>query len=1217
MQFIKDGPEIPDELISLHESGDLVIFCGSGISVPANLPTFGNLVVDIYHHENIGEGHLFDKEEYVENLYPQEEKCYKAFMYDRVLYLLERRLGANKSLCRKALQEILLDTKENPDYRTHEAILDLSLDTRGARKLVTTNYDHCFDACRNEVVEFSSAPMFPVPRKGKWNSVVYLHGKIDQKRDPNGTNLVVTSADFGSAYLTERWASRFTAELFRNFHILFLGYSLNDPIMRYISDAIAADDSLEASEYWKKRYTLVKTNSSEIKDRKEWQSYGIDPIFYESHMEMHSTLREWARHYRSGLTGKDKIIKEASFITPQKPYQNDPRIPKRLSILQESNFDERIKATGHYARVFLESKPIPPIQWLPVLSEYGLLCGGNESASEVSIASHKNMSCYSSPDNVTSHLWRWLSIHLDKKELVDYIVEKGAYLHPNFKHYLCQELSDSKRIIPKVFVDFWNLLIWKQKKNSVLGNNLSYHYLQQHTTEEIGSEVFLELLQPSINLQKKPLWWENADIKFPDDDLRQLVKGEVVIEDYHVVNHIVNTHSSYPECLIEQLPLLVQYLAQTLNLTEIFDGDAESSLLAVQSIADHEQNRVSKSWTLLVRVIRDVWIAADKKRPRIADAVIQLWMTQTHKMFTKLILHAFSVSERIPFSEKIAYLLAEESSWITSYHVRRDLFDFIRGNSSMMTSEYANLILGRVISLLEINTENDNGKERVIWFFLKSMKKLGFTLNKTASDKLYELTGLHKNWKFSSDDREEFSMYMHPMAVGYQSDINSEQLYKYSLKKRVEMLSDTSSRYHEDRANEFKQMTYEHGVAGYNTLKELAKKKLWLDIVWSNGLSGLKESKYGWTILTEMLSTLASDEFLNSILFTLTHDWLIEMCSSVEADSKKEKALFTLLDKLIAIQLNSEQRTKPGLIQTDIGSVVEVIINRAGLRNLSHNDQLPDSIKERLETVISGLKDSNNYGCTSISSRLFYFFAVDPGWTRAKLLPLFQRNSHQFVWAWSGFLMNPQSNVTVLVEIAPLLCSVMESCKEFDKGIRASIFHLFARICLDTKETYTEEEILRELQKMGNFGRREVSHFLHLRLANIDKNRRSNYWEEFIRKFLILWPKDESIQDSDVSFNLFEVLLCTEESFPEALSSIKPITSATDKFEQLLFTINTEDIALKYPQAVLELLVLAVNLVNVPYQAKKIREVIDACILTDQSLADTPNYRTIERIISV
>lgn len=44
MQFITNGPDIPDELLQAHEEGRVVFFCGAGISYPAGLPGFKGLV---------------------------------------------------------------------------------------------------------------------------------------------------------------------------------------------------------------------------------------------------------------------------------------------------------------------------------------------------------------------------------------------------------------------------------------------------------------------------------------------------------------------------------------------------------------------------------------------------------------------------------------------------------------------------------------------------------------------------------------------------------------------------------------------------------------------------------------------------------------------------------------------------------------------------------------------------------------------------------------------------------------------------------------------------------------------------------------------------------------------------------------------------------------------------------------------------------------------
>jgi hypothetical protein len=48
MQFIQNGPDIPDRLLQAHEDGKVVFFCGAGISYPAGLPGFEGLASKLY-----------------------------------------------------------------------------------------------------------------------------------------------------------------------------------------------------------------------------------------------------------------------------------------------------------------------------------------------------------------------------------------------------------------------------------------------------------------------------------------------------------------------------------------------------------------------------------------------------------------------------------------------------------------------------------------------------------------------------------------------------------------------------------------------------------------------------------------------------------------------------------------------------------------------------------------------------------------------------------------------------------------------------------------------------------------------------------------------------------------------------------------------------------------------------------------------------------------
>ena len=227
MQFIADGPDIPDALLQAHEEGRVVFFCGAGISYPAGLPGFKGLVEQIYDLTGTAFTEI-------------EREAFDRGQFDVTLDLLERRLPGRRRLAvRRALAQVLKPKKGATD--THAALLRLARNRKGKLRLVTTNFDRVFhtEAKRTgQAFQMYTAPMLPIPKNSSWDGLVYLHGMLPEKPDDTDLNrLVVTSGDFGLAYLIERWAARFVSELFRNYVVCFVGYSINDPVLRYMMDA--------------------------------------------------------------------------------------------------------------------------------------------------------------------------------------------------------------------------------------------------------------------------------------------------------------------------------------------------------------------------------------------------------------------------------------------------------------------------------------------------------------------------------------------------------------------------------------------------------------------------------------------------------------------------------------------------------------------------------------------------------------------------------------------------------------------------------------------------------------------------------------------------------------------------------------------------------------------------------------------------------------------
>ena len=215
----------------------------------------------------------------------------------------------------------------------------------GALRLVTTNFDRIFHVAAKrtgQTFQAYAAPMLPIPKNSRWDGLVYLHGLLPEKTDDMALNrLVVTSGDFGLAYLTERWAAFFVSELFRNYVVCFVGYSINDPVLRYMMDALAADRML--GEVTQQAWALGDCESGKSIESHEWEAKGVTPILYPvpagsyDHSALHRTLHAWADTYRDGVQGKEAIVVKHALARPQNSTRQDDFVGRMLWALSDKS----------------------------------------------------------------------------------------------------------------------------------------------------------------------------------------------------------------------------------------------------------------------------------------------------------------------------------------------------------------------------------------------------------------------------------------------------------------------------------------------------------------------------------------------------------------------------------------------------------------------------------------------------------------------------------------------------------------------------------------------------------------------------------------------------------------------------------------------------------------------------------------------------------------
>ena len=426
MQFVSNGPDVPEMLIKKHAEGNVVFFCGAGISIPNGLPTFQELVNKILDRTG---NFPVNKEEELEDE-------------------LDQRLNRLDQISPKDFRPLLLEllkVKPTPDLKTHEALVKLSIRPEDESiALVTTNFDHLFEfACHklNLQHKYFSAPALPIPKKSKWDGIVYLHGLLPKQENVKELkSLVLTSGDFGLAYLTERWAARFITDLFRNYSVCFVGYSLNDTVMRYIADAIAADRAL--GEALPNMWAFVPYSETQLEKEKigeNWKIRGIEPILYsteDDHRALHETLQMWANIYADGPESKEHLVTTHANLDPLKSTKEDDFVARVLWALADKS--------GNPAKVFASLEPKPSLEWLKIFSESSEK--NSEDDSQVLFSTNpsitQNCSVFVFPEKDADwdaphiHIISWVLKYLNDERLLLWLLQKGRHLRPFFKQQI-------------------------------------------------------------------------------------------------------------------------------------------------------------------------------------------------------------------------------------------------------------------------------------------------------------------------------------------------------------------------------------------------------------------------------------------------------------------------------------------------------------------------------------------------------------------------------------------------------------------------------------------------------------------------------------------------------------------------------------------------------------------------------------------------------------
>lgn len=994
--------DLPGPLVTAQREGRLVIFAGAGVSMgpPADLPSFSALA------KGIAEG----------SLAPNEGETIDAFL-GRV---------EEKGINVQARTRGLIDVPGSVPRALHHLLIGLFKDESSVR-LVTTNFDRHFSTAlraKHATADIFTGPALPLGRD--FSGLVYLHGAVEKPR----SHLVVTDRDFGRAYLTDGWATRFLMEMFGSFEVLFVGYKHEDPVMRYVARSFVGRTS---------RFALTPPDQDD-----KWTHLGISPVHFPRRSAPHEysaiddAIKAWTN--AAGMGVFDRKVRVAQLVSAPPPLE-----PENLDYLRSVLADEVT------LRFFVEEAR--HVEWLAWTESEGFLAPLTKLDPITSGA-----------PQLLAHWFakRFAEAHL--REALQFVQRHARTVNPLLWEAIALHLGVRSATPSPDVLRLWSATLMTSP--SVPERALTRLMNKCAETADIQTAVMLfrSLVRPRLRIDP---WWAVLD---PDAQPRLSV--EVALRgDSHTLRgvweqtlkgHIASWHR-------ELLGIATDWCHEAFELLRGAGqlGDAWDPMSYRRSALEpHEQDHTSDDWGLAVDVARDVieWVV--EHDPALASATIESWTRSKPLLLQRLAIHGTARRKDLP--PEAALELIEQRDWLYAPSLKHEVFEFLKTVFAQSNEESQRRFIAYSLAdaVLPDAEGADQEAARTIDY---ERYNVAVWLNEIAP----ESTVASAHLAALQERQPDFSPRAHPdmdhwVEVGWagvQSPKTSEELAGMGAVDAATFLVAYAP-----EADEFKgsdrtglmsvlRQTATNGMDWALALaNELVSRKEWKVDVWSALLGGWREGSCDADTVRGVVEILWDNpqigyvsalDVANLIEKAIGHPGVDDVRSIGRLEEVGARLLTTSDVIQPGVYRNGEIDWLTSAINHPAGQVALAWIKAISKRMSAAGGQwhgLPDDGRVRCDALLGGTGPNTQLAHIIFASQVHFLFSADRAWTEMAVVPLFdwEKDAIRAGHAWEGFLFWGRLNDALFDQMRPYVLQTIgridqlgEQADRFSSGLAA------------------------------------------------------------------------------------------------------------------------------------------------------------------------------------
>ena len=724
LSFSNDGPDFPGDFVDSLLSGDVIFLCGTGVSAP-QMPSFQRLVENTYSETGVA-------------MTDSEKRSFDQGRFEEVLGSLSRRLSDPDAVA--ATVSDLLAVPDDPELDQHRTILRLSRAMDNRVSVVTTNFDTLLEQAvakfTGEDIASFAGQSIPAPGTSAFSGIIHIHGRLaDRTLGLESTPLVLSSADYGDAYMRSGWVSRFLFDLARCKTIVLVGYSASDAPVRYFLNVLEADRMRFPD--LKPVYAFDAYEHDPEEASTAWGTLAVTPLPY----------RKASSHDHSLLWCDLAALAEV--VDRPIPWQSEQATNILNQTVANADTKVREKVRWLFGRKHdlwsVAIKPISDPKWFDVFEEEHLW----------------------SPKDAIFVIAAWIARDFEDRARLECASEWQRRLGSSFTAAVERQLL-SHNNVDRTWLRMWRLVcgidppiidLWKEI-------NIATRRLKSDVTVDGDLERAVRLLAPSLVLEKK----------------QQRIQPIKRLSDiFWTRMRIPNSHSNIQELIdtlckqkhaLRTLELATAQLQSTLYLEadlELITEEHDYNDFTVPSIEPHTQNRHRDGVYHLVRLLVELLpaaVAMDRERTR---DVIFSWKSLPGRIGLRLCLHAMRNTAIFDADEAMSTILtaSDVDFWLNKREVPLLLKDRAGAASPKLTSQVEDRIIYGALKFYESHFKvgpeevdwREHARDNRVWLHLTMLQKAG-GLSPTGTTELLAIRKRRIYLDRTVEDRDFFGSYV-------------------------------------------------------------------------------------------------------------------------------------------------------------------------------------------------------------------------------------------------------------------------------------------------------------------------------------------------------------------------------------------------------------------------------------------------------------------------